>query len=120
VKTKDLHAMTLSDLEKQLKTSRQELFNLRFQMATGQLENHRQIRLVRRDLAQILTEILEKESALDDEPKPAPVAVAEPEPAPAAAPASAAPKRAKAAPRASAPAPAPRRRSRTPRSEKGE
>lgn len=64
MKTKDLHAMTLTDLEKQLRTSRQELFNLRFQLATGQLENHRQIRHVRRDLAQILTEIYEKRSAV--------------------------------------------------------
>ncbi len=63
MKTKDLHAMSLPDLEKQLKTSREELFNLRFQMATGQLENHRQIRHVRRDLAQILTEIYQKRLA---------------------------------------------------------
>ncbi|TMC41827.1 MAG: 50S ribosomal protein L29 [Chloroflexi bacterium] len=41
--------------------SRQELFNLRFQMATGQLQNHRQIRHVRHDLAQILTGIHLKE-----------------------------------------------------------
>lgn len=60
MKTKDLHAMSLPDLEKQLKSSRQELFNLRFQMATGQLENHRQIRHVRRTLAQVLTEMIEK------------------------------------------------------------
>jgi large subunit ribosomal protein L29 len=45
------------DLQKKLKDSRQELFNLRFQMATGQLQNHRQIRHVREDLAQILTTI---------------------------------------------------------------
>jgi large subunit ribosomal protein L29 len=61
IKTKDLHAMTMPDLLKRLKDSRQELFNLRFQMATGQLANHRQIRNVRRALAQILTELQEKE-----------------------------------------------------------
>lgn len=55
--------MTMPDLQKQLKTSRQELFNLRFQMATGQLANHRQIRSVRHTLAQILTEMHEKEDA---------------------------------------------------------
>ena len=49
--------MSMTDLQKQLKNSRQELFNLRFQMATGQLQNHRQIRHVREDLAQILTTI---------------------------------------------------------------
>ncbi len=68
MKTKELHAMSLSDLEKHLKSSRQELFNLRFQMATGQLENHRQIRHVRQDLAQILTEIHQKRIAAEASP----------------------------------------------------
>ena len=76
IKTKDLHAMTMPDLLKQLKSSRQELFNLRFQMATGQLANHRQIRSVRRALAQILTEMHEKE-----EQGPQAEAPAAPEPA---------------------------------------
>ena len=53
--------MSMPDLQKRLKDSRQELFNLRFQMATGQMQNHRQIRHVRRNLAQILTEIHMKE-----------------------------------------------------------
>ena len=51
----------MPDLQKKLRDSRQELFNLRFQMATGQLQNHRQIRHVRHDLAQILTGIHLKE-----------------------------------------------------------
>jgi large subunit ribosomal protein L29 len=86
MKTKDLHAMSLPDLEKQLKSSRQELFNLRFQMATGQLENHRQIRHVRRTLAQILTEMIEKQFQAASQPA-APEAAPEPEPAAAAKPA---------------------------------
>lgn len=61
MKMKDLQALSMPDLQKKLKDSRQELFNLRFQMATGQLQNHRQIRHVRHDLAQILTEIFLKE-----------------------------------------------------------
>lgn len=65
MKLKDLHAMSMTDLQKQLKNSRQELFNLRFQMATGQLANHRQIRHVRNSLAQILTEIHLKERESD-------------------------------------------------------
>lgn len=73
MKTKELHALSMTDLRKQLKSSRQELFNLRFQMATGQLANHRQIRSVRRNLAQILTEMHEKE----DQGAETPVAVAE-------------------------------------------
>jgi large subunit ribosomal protein L29 len=61
MKVKELRGLSMPDLQKKLKDSRQELFNLRFQMATGQLANHRQIRHVRRNLAQILTEIWMKE-----------------------------------------------------------
>lgn len=61
MKMKDLRGLSVPDLQKKLKDSRQELFNLRFQMATGQLQNHRQIRHVRRNLAQILTELFLKE-----------------------------------------------------------
>ena len=76
MKTKELHAMSMDDLHKQLKNSRQELFNLRFQMATGQLGNHRQIRMVKRTLAQVMTEIHEKEFAAA-ESAPHPEAAAE-------------------------------------------
>ena len=62
MKMKDLRGLSVPDLQKKLKDSRQELFNLRFQMATGQLQNHRQIRHVRRNLAQILTELFLKET----------------------------------------------------------
>ena len=75
MKIKELRGLSMPDLQKKLKDSRQELFNLRFQMATGQLQNHRQIRHVRRNLAQILTEIYLKEG--EDVVAPAPV---EPEP----------------------------------------
>ena len=66
MKMKDLQGLSMPDLQKKLKDSRQELFNLRFQMATGQLQNHREIRHVRHNLAQILTEIHLKE--LNGEP----------------------------------------------------
>ena len=74
MKMKDLQGLSMLDLQKKLKDSRQELFNLRFQMATGQLQNHRQIRHVRHDLAQILTEIHLKE--FNGEPAAAPVEAA--------------------------------------------
>jgi large subunit ribosomal protein L29 len=51
----DLRAMDMTELDARLKQVRTELFNLRFQAATGQLENHRQIRQVRRQIAQVLT-----------------------------------------------------------------
>ena len=51
----DLRAMEMQALDERLKEARTELFNLHFQAATGQLENHRQMRQVRRQIAQILT-----------------------------------------------------------------
>jgi large subunit ribosomal protein L29 len=71
MKMKDLQGLSMPDLQKKLKDSRQELFNLRFQMATGQLQNHREIRHVRHNLAQILTEIHMKE--FNPQPAPTPV-----------------------------------------------
>lgn len=53
----ELRTLEGADLNDKLKEARSELFNLRFQAATGQLENHRQIRAVRRRIAQVLTVI---------------------------------------------------------------
>jgi large subunit ribosomal protein L29 len=48
-------------LAERLKEAREELFNLRFQGATGQLENHGRLRAVRRDIARIYTILRERE-----------------------------------------------------------
>ena len=45
----------------ELRKSKEELFNLRFQSATGQLENHGRLRAVRKDIARIYTEMGERE-----------------------------------------------------------
>jgi len=45
----------------ELRKSKEELFNLRFQSATGQLENHGRLRAVRKDIARIYTEMSERE-----------------------------------------------------------
>jgi len=50
-----------SELETRLAESKQELFNLRFQIVTGQLDNSARIQVVRRDIARILTVLREKE-----------------------------------------------------------
>jgi large subunit ribosomal protein L29 len=52
--------MTPGELQEQLEKDRQELFNLRFQSATQQVENTRRIRLVRKNVARILTILSEK------------------------------------------------------------
>jgi large subunit ribosomal protein L29 len=45
----------------ELRKAKEELFNLRFQSATGQLDNHGRLRAVRRDIARIYTEMRERE-----------------------------------------------------------
>jgi large subunit ribosomal protein L29 len=68
----DLRQMEISDLDARLKEVRTELFNLRFQAATGQLENHRQIRNVRRQIAQVLTVIQGRQLGLEEKVAQAP------------------------------------------------
>ena len=48
-------------LAEELRKGKQELFNLRFQSATGQLENNSRLRAVRKDIARIYTELRERE-----------------------------------------------------------
>ena len=50
-----------AELETRLAEAKQELFNLRFQIVTGQLDNSARIQTVRRDIARILTVLREKE-----------------------------------------------------------
>jgi large subunit ribosomal protein L29 len=60
LKTRDLRELTVEDLERKLSETRQELFNLRFQSATGALENPARIRLAKREIARVLTVLNEK------------------------------------------------------------
>jgi large subunit ribosomal protein L29 len=53
--------MTEDDLAVQLANAHQELFNLRFQLATRKLKNHQRIRVVRREIARVLTVARERE-----------------------------------------------------------
>jgi large subunit ribosomal protein L29 len=49
------------ELADRLRTAKEELFNLRFQAATGQLENHGRLRAVKKDIARIYTTMRERE-----------------------------------------------------------
>jgi large subunit ribosomal protein L29 len=60
LKTRELRELTVEDLERKLSETRQELFNLRFQSATGALENPARIRLAKREIARVLTVLNEK------------------------------------------------------------
>ncbi|HEX5583539.1 50S ribosomal protein L29 [Gaiella sp.] len=55
MKASDLRAMTDEELDEKLGESRQELFKIRFQAATGALESSAQLRHAKRDIARILT-----------------------------------------------------------------
>ena len=60
VKTKDLRAMSLEELETKLVECKKEQFNLRIQQSTGQLQNTAQLAKVRKEVAKINTLIAER------------------------------------------------------------
>jgi large subunit ribosomal protein L29 len=57
--------MTDAELARHLEETRQELFNLRFQSATGALENSARMRMAKREIARILTIRHEREASLE-------------------------------------------------------
>jgi large subunit ribosomal protein L29 len=59
------------ELATRLREGKEELFNLRFQMATGQLDNNRRLRTVRHDIARIYTILRERELGLSVAPEDA-------------------------------------------------
>ena len=61
MKLKEIRDLGPDDLKKQLEETHQELFNLRFRLATKQLVNHREVRRVKRNIARLETLIREKE-----------------------------------------------------------
>lgn len=61
MKAKEIRDMTDEELKLKLNSLKEELFNLRFQVATGQLDNPMRIKDVRRSIARILTIIRERE-----------------------------------------------------------
>jgi large subunit ribosomal protein L29 len=56
------------DLEGKLREAKEELFNLRFQAATGQLESHGRLNAVKKDIARIYTVVRERELGIRSEP----------------------------------------------------
>jgi large subunit ribosomal protein L29 len=79
VGSKELRPIELDTFEderlvEELKKAKEELFNLRFQSATGQLESHGRLRAVKRDIARIYTVIRERELGLRATPAPVEVA----------------------------------------------
>ena len=61
VSAETLRALSTDELAIKLRESKEELFNLRFQAATGQLENHGRLTAVRKEIARIYTILRERE-----------------------------------------------------------
>ncbi|ANH36918.1 50S ribosomal protein L29 [Nocardioides dokdonensis FR1436] len=68
VKAHELDEMNDVDLEARLREAKEELFNLRFQAATGQLESHGRLRTVKKDIARIYTVVRERELGIRTAP----------------------------------------------------
>ena len=66
-KTEELRLLSNDDLVARLKENKEELFNLRFQSATGQLENHGRLRAVKKDIARIYTLMRERELGITND-----------------------------------------------------
>ena len=64
----ELRELTDDELTDKLRESKEELFNLRFQMATGQLDNNRRLRTVKQEIARIYTVLRERELGLASGP----------------------------------------------------
>ena len=64
----ELRELTGEELVARAREAKAELFNLRFQMATGQLDNNRRLRTVRHDIARIYTVMRERELGLSASP----------------------------------------------------
>ena len=69
ITTAELRELHDDELDTRLREAKEELFNLRFQMATGQLDNNRRLRTVRHDIARIYTILRERELGLSVAPE---------------------------------------------------
>lgn len=67
MKVKEARQLTEVELDNRLLELKKELFNLRFQLATGQLDNPMQIKIVRKNIARVKTIIRERELGIGKE-----------------------------------------------------
>ncbi|GJF29297.1 50S ribosomal protein L29 [Kitasatospora sp. NBC_01539] len=65
IKAAELRQLDNEGLVAKLREAKEELFNLRFQAATGQLDNHGRLKLVRKDIARIYTLMRERELGIE-------------------------------------------------------
>ncbi len=61
IKSSEIHDLPLDELTQRLADTKEELFNLRFQNATGQLDNYSRLKELKRDIARIKTILRQRE-----------------------------------------------------------
>ncbi|WP_066189228.1 MULTISPECIES: 50S ribosomal protein L29 [Gracilibacillus] len=66
MKANEIRELTTAEIEQQVKSLKEELFNLRFQLATGQLENTARLREVRKSIARMKTVVRERELSVNN------------------------------------------------------
>lgn len=66
MKANEIRELTTAEIEQNIKSLKEELFNLRFQLATGQLENTARIKEVRKGIARMKTIIREREIGVNN------------------------------------------------------
>jgi large subunit ribosomal protein L29 len=92
MKANELAQLTTEELMERYHKFKEELFHVRFQLATGQLEKTHQLQSLRRNLARVLTFLTQRQAPAPAAPKAAPAPVAKPAAAPKAPKAAKAPK----------------------------
>ncbi|GAB4074355.1 50S ribosomal protein L29 [Barrientosiimonas marina] len=65
MKANEIRELTTAEIEQKVRSFKEELFNLRFQLATGQLENTARIREVKKSIARMKTVVRERELSLN-------------------------------------------------------
>lgn len=66
MKAKEIRELTTAEIEQNVKSLKEELFNLRFQLATGQLENTARISEVRKSIARMITVVRHRELSVNN------------------------------------------------------
>ncbi len=66
MKANEIRELTTAEIEQNVKTMKEELFNLRFQLATGQLENTARIKNVKTTIARLKTVVREREISVNN------------------------------------------------------
>jgi large subunit ribosomal protein L29 len=65
METREIQPLTIAEIENRLRTVQEELFNLRFQLSVGQLENFNRLTQLKRDIARLKTELRQRALAAE-------------------------------------------------------